>query len=156
MLNFSNWMEARKPKKLDKAPGYSTYNLPRSQVAPQEAVRFLQAFEAGNTMPLEVVADALEEAGHPSAPIFRSPELMAKAHFMMALPSGHDWNAPHATTFKNYLLDRYREFFKGMANNQWKMNYRSAKGQREHGQMVSFLHDLIYNPERVKGLSSQT
>jgi hypothetical protein len=149
MYNFKKWMEARipKPKVLDKAPAYSTDRLPRPN-GPHKADDLLRAFEAGTGIPPGIIGDALEDEGHPNSIFFRSPEMMAKAHFHMALP-GSTWrgglnDASHAQ-FRNHLLDRYGKLFSG----QYKPNYRSTKGQIEHGQYVSFFHDLIHAPDRI-------
>lgn len=148
MQNFYKWMETTNPKVLDKASAYSTDRLPRPN-GPHKADDLLRAFEAGTGIPPGIIGDALEDEGHPNSIFFRSPELMAKAHFYMALPGSalkNKWDDPNdAQEFKNYLLDRYRRLFAG----QYIPNYRSTKGQQEHGQYVSFFHDLIHAPNRI-------
>jgi len=151
MQRFATWLEARERKLrvLDKAPAYSSYNLPKSTDLPySNADGLLKAFEHGKMVPLPIIADALEDEGHPHAAVFRSPELMAKAHFYMALPknTNPNWDNPTHDWFKNHLLERYRNLFAG----NYQPNYRSQKGQIKHGQYISFFHDLIHNPGRLQ------
>jgi len=147
MLKFYQWMEARKMRVLDKASAYSSYNLPKTaDQSYTTADQLLKAFEGGQNVPIPVIGDALADEGHPNAVFFQSPEMMAKAHFHLALPSNaNNWDDPGHRFFKDYLIKRYRDLFSG----KYKPNYRSIKGQQNHGNYVSFIHDLIHNPNRV-------
>lgn len=144
MLTFFQFLEARtpKPKTLDKASNYSTYNLARPNGS-HPADELLKAFEAGADVPLYAFADSLEEEGHPNSVFFRSPEKMAKAAFYMSLPGATEemWNSSSSATFRKYQIDRFTKLFNG----KYKPNYRSQKGQLTHGQLVSFFHDLIHS-----------